>query len=330
MVKISVIAPIYNGERFIESCIENILNQTLCDIELILVNDGSVDNTLDICNCYAKKDKRIIVLNQENQGVSMARNNGIDISNGEYICFIDCDDKIDIDYLEKLYLLAKNKDIELVCCDIECIKEDGAYISNRSNVDGYCTNLEALEELFKFRNLNWGPCGKLFRSSLIKNKIKFPDLHVYEDLSFVYKALYNSEKIFFTNQCKYYYVHYENNGAMNKFIKAPTTDVIVVADEIIEFLKLNIPSILSTSFYGIISQVIMYIGDTNKIDERWLNNSNRLYLKQTKKLLGKYRLDLIKNKTIYYKEKILFLTLSFSTKLYKILIQLELKWRRNE
>ena len=118
MLKVSVIVPVYNGDEYIESCIKNILNQTLKDIELILVNDGSKDNTLNICKKYADFNSRIVLINQENQGVSSARNKGIDISKGDYICFIDCDDKIDNDYLEKLYNIANEKNVQFVCSDI--------------------------------------------------------------------------------------------------------------------------------------------------------------------------------------------------------------------
>ena len=104
---------------------------------------------------------------------------------------------------------------------------------------------------------------------------------------------------------------------MKKFIKSPTLDIIKVVDEAILFLKKEMPSIFDSSFYGLISQVIMYINDINKIDPKWDKKESKLYLEETKKLLARYRFDLIKNKTIYYKEKILFLMLSFSTTLYR-------------
>lgn len=109
MVKVSVIVPVYNGGEFIELCIKDILNQTLKSIELILINDGSEDNTLQICQKYAKYDNRITLINQENKGVSTARNNGIDKATGKYICFIDSDDRIKEDYLENLYSIAEKK-----------------------------------------------------------------------------------------------------------------------------------------------------------------------------------------------------------------------------
>ena len=321
MIKVSVIVPVYNGEKFIEECIKNVLNQTLEEFELIIVNDGSTDNTLDICKRNSEVDKRIRIINQENEGVSSARNKGIEQSNGEYICFVDCDDKIEESYLEELYNTCKDNNVKISCCTIESIDNKGNIISSRFMEDGYYKKIDALDELFKFRGLNWGPCGKLFHKSLIKGNLKFPNLHVYEDLSFVYKAIYSSEGIYFTNKCKYYYIHRQNVGAMDKFIKYPTTDVITISYEILEFIEKQSLPIWDTSFYGVISQVIMYINDINKIDCRWEKEESKNYIKETRKLLGKYRIDLLRNKTIYYKEKIIFLILSFSPRLYKIITQ---------
>lgn len=321
MIKVSVIVPVYNGEKFIEECIKNVLNQTLEEFELIIINDGSTDNTLDICKRNSEIDKKIRIINQENEGVSSARNKGIEQSNGEYICFVDCDDKIEDNYLEELYNTCEENNVKISCCTIESIDNKGNIISSRFMEDGYYKKIDALDELFKFRGLNWGPCGKLFHKSLIKGNLKFPNLHVYEDLSFVYKAIYLSEGIYFTNKCKYYYIHRQNVGAMDKFIKYPTTDVIAISYEILEFIKKQSLPIWDTSFYGVISQVIMYINDINKIDCRWEKEESKNYIKETRKLLGKYRIDLLRNKTIYYKEKIIFLILSFSPRLYKIITQ---------
>ena len=321
MIKVSVIVPVYNGEKFIEECIKNVLNQTLEEFELIIINDGSTDNTLDICKRNSEIDKKIRIINQENEGVSSARNKGIEQSNGEYICFVDCDDKIEENYLEELYNTCEDNNVKISCCTIESIDNKGNIISSRFMEDGYYKKIDALDELFKFRGLNWGPCGKLFHKSLIKGNLKFPNLHVYEDLSFVYKAIYSSEGIYFTNKCKYYYIHRQNVGAMDKFIKYPTTDVITISYEILEFIKKQSLPIWDTSFYGVISQVIMYINDINKIDCKWEKEESKNYIKETRKLLGKYRIDLLRNKTIYYKEKIIFLILSFSPRLYKIITQ---------
>ncbi len=111
---ISVIIPVYNVEKYLSECLDSIINQTFRDLEIICINDGSTDNSISILNIYAKKDNRIIVIDKKNSGVSSARNDGISLSRGEYLFFIDSDDYIDLDFLEKFYKNAKDNNSDLV------------------------------------------------------------------------------------------------------------------------------------------------------------------------------------------------------------------------
>ena len=117
MVKVTVIIPVYNTEKYLAECIESAINQSLRDIEIILVDDASPDNAGKICDEYAAKDSRIKVIHQENQGVSAARNNGLEHANGEYVYFLDSDDMIEESFLEKAYNVAKANDSDLTVCD---------------------------------------------------------------------------------------------------------------------------------------------------------------------------------------------------------------------
>ena len=119
MVKISIIVPVYNSEKFLEKCINSIINQTLKDIEIIFINDGSTDKSLDILKSYELKDSRIKVLSQNNTGPSCARNNGLKIAKGEYVGFVDSDDWIDLDFYEKLYITAKKYDADISVAGIK-------------------------------------------------------------------------------------------------------------------------------------------------------------------------------------------------------------------
>ena len=114
MVKVSVIVPVYNNEEYLDKCLSSLIGQSLEDIEIICVNDGSVDSSLDILNNYKQKDNRIVVLSQENQGAGASRNNGIDIANGEYISFVDADDWLEENALKKLYENAVRNNSEIV------------------------------------------------------------------------------------------------------------------------------------------------------------------------------------------------------------------------
>lgn len=318
MIKISVIVSIYNGEKYLKKCIESIINQSFSEFELILVNDGSTDNSKNICNEYRDKDNRVKVIDQQNQGVSYARNKGIETCEGEYICFIDCDDYIPNNYLERMYNVCDSNNVKFAACNIKAITEDQRVIWQKVMDEGIYTKENIMGKLLEFKEFNAGPCGKIFHKT-IKDKIKFPNLKTYEDLIFVYKSINLLGEMYYIEDLDYFYIHRNNNSAMTEFIKSPTVDVINAAYEVLEFIDNNMPEIFGTSLYGIISQVMMYLNDINRIDKNWDKDSSKIYINEAQKLLRKYRSKLFINKTIFYKEKILFIIFSYSLSLYKIL-----------
>ena len=116
---ISVIIPIYNSEKYLSKCISSVLEQTYKDLELILVDDGSTDNSLNICNDFAERDSRIVVVHQKNAGVSAARNNGLKNAKGDFITFVDSDDYVENDWLELLFKAITEKNAEVAVCGIK-------------------------------------------------------------------------------------------------------------------------------------------------------------------------------------------------------------------
>ena len=118
MAKISVVVPVYNVEAYLERCLDSLINQTLSDIEIICVNDGSTDSSPEKLEEFAKKDSRIKIINQENGGLSAARNTGIEAATGEYIGFVDSDDYVDLDFYEKLYNAATSHNADISCTSI--------------------------------------------------------------------------------------------------------------------------------------------------------------------------------------------------------------------
>lgn len=176
--KISVIVPVYNAASYLDKCLDSILNQTYKDFELILINDGSTDKSLDIINNYQQQNiDKIKVINQENLGAAKARNIGIELAVGEFICFIDADDYIDKTMLQKMYEKAKNENLSLVWCSIQEIRNGvKTIITKNFNTDtkkNYILN-------------NTGPCGKIIKKQiLIDNELFFLENHFYEDLAIV-------------------------------------------------------------------------------------------------------------------------------------------------
>lgn len=138
MVIVSIVVPVYNAQRTLKRCLDNLLNQTFTDFEIILINDGSVDDSLMICESYSKLDDRIKLFSQENGGVSTARNLGIKVACGQYVCFVDSDDSVEVDFLEKLLHNAPEKDC-LVIQGFKKVDINGMYISTTTFLSGRIT-----------------------------------------------------------------------------------------------------------------------------------------------------------------------------------------------
>ncbi|WBW98954.1 glycosyltransferase [Oceanirhabdus sp. W0125-5] len=179
MVKISVIVPVYNAEQYIQQCIESLLCQTLKECEFIFINDGSEDKSREVIEEYIKLDNRIKLINQENQGVSMARNTGIHFATGEYIGFVDADDYIDGNMYEVLYQAAKESDCDVVISNFKSEIHQQKVITKYPFPINIVLNDEFIEQeiltyFLREDNLNT-VCNKVYKSKIIKeNNIKFP------------------------------------------------------------------------------------------------------------------------------------------------------------
>lgn len=207
MPDISIIVPIYNAEKFIEKCIESLLNQTKKELEFILINDGSTDNTESLIKKY--QDKRIKYFKNKNQGIGKTRNFGISKATGKYLMFIDSDDYITPNACEELYLKAKTSKAEIVVCDFYKIFDDGR--EEQIKLDSFkTTSLKDNPNILI--DINLAPWNKLYKTSLIKdNNIKFVEGIKYEDAPFVAEALDKANKIAKLDKYLNYYVIHGNS-----------------------------------------------------------------------------------------------------------------------
>ncbi|TFJ93045.1 glycosyltransferase family 2 protein [Lentibacillus salicampi] len=212
---VSVIVPVYNAEKYISYCIDSILAQTYNNIELILVNDGSKDNSGLICDIYASQDRRVKAIHQKNSGPSVARNKGIKNSNGDFLQFVDADDKIDHFMIDRLLSVYKN-DIDLVLCGYQSLIKFNQKNSKKTIVPSYegCYSFSIFMELFPSlfkNNLINSPGNKLYDSTIIKgNDIGFPiGVHNGEDLLFNIEYLRHCKNIYIKKEPLYYYI--DNN-----------------------------------------------------------------------------------------------------------------------
>jgi len=208
---ISVIVPVYNVSTYLSECIDSIIKQTYKKLEIILVDDGSTDNSASICDNYAKKDNRIKVIHKKNGGVSSTRNAGIDNANGKYICFIDSDDYILDNYIESLYNNMIN-DIDLVCCGYSVFNENETknYLLNKTNNEKKILKSSILSLKYALNNNFYTArscSAKIYKLDVIKNNnIRFnDDIYLLEDGIFNLKYLKYINKISIIEDALYYY-----------------------------------------------------------------------------------------------------------------------------
>ncbi len=243
MPKVSVIVPVYNVEKYLERCLNSLVNQTLDDIEIIIVNDGTKDNSEKIIKEFLDKyPQKIIYLKKENGGLSDARNYGIPYAKGEYIAFLDSDDYIEKEMYKEMYELAKKENSDMVECDFiweypDKIKEDIGQVYNGKK-----------EMLEKVRVVAWNKLIK--RSILEKTKIQFPKGLRYEDVEFTYKLIPYLDKVAFLKKP---YIHYtQRDNSIINVQNERTKEIFIVLDNVLDYYKAN-------NFYDEYKEEIEYV-----------------------------------------------------------------------
>ncbi|MBO5091601.1 MAG: glycosyltransferase [Clostridia bacterium] len=216
---ISIIVPVYKVEKYLSECIDSILAQTYENFELVLVDDGSPDNSGKICDEYASRDKRIKVIHKGNAGVSSARNTGLDNANGDYITFIDSDDFVDKRYLEVLYNSLKQNDSDISICKFSAYK-NGNYIASlekfpKSITVDFLDNrfVNYLSQYFNFKKNIMGSCWRtLYKRELIGHYRLNQNLKICEDLLFLITLMCEAKKLSFSNEVLYFYRSNESSA----------------------------------------------------------------------------------------------------------------------
>lgn len=264
MEKVSIIIPAYNAEKTLERCIDSIINQSYKNIEIIIINDGSVDNTFSIIKKYSELDNRIIAINQYNRGVSYSRNYGIRISSGDYISFVDADDWIEKSFIERLVSTIKEKNTDFVRCNYYIENSDsrvkaelydlknslihGKNIANTSIFNNFLYNIQPINNYVMLL---------LIKSKLVKNRIEFnEELYMMEDVLFYTKLFLNSKKFYFLNE---YLYHYDNTS--------------ISATRSIDRIEKNVLGILNS-----ISEITQYLNDNQIFFNELLLNYNCINL----------------------------------------------------
>ncbi len=229
MAKISVVIPVYNSEKYLEKCLDSLLNQTLNDIEIVLVNDGSRDNSQQIIDRYREKYPDIIKsYTQENSGQASARNRGLEYAGGEFISFIDSDDYMELDAYERAYTKAKETDSDIVCFGFYEIK-------NGKKEERNYTFLYEDENDVRYVLNEASPWNKLIKRSLIEeNSIRFNENRIYEDLELIPQLALYTDKICFMEDRLYNYVIHEDSTMRQKVYNPKLASIYIVMETLKE------------------------------------------------------------------------------------------------
>ena len=236
MIKLSIIVPVYNVAEYLERCLNSLINQTLNEIEIICVNDGSTDNSLCILEKFAELDKRIKIINQKNKGLSGARNTGIKLVQGEYFGFLDSDDWVDLDYFEKLYKRAQNCDADISL---------GDFIRKGKFKHKIRLKLNKEEEFVGDNEKFYGsqfyhfPCvwNKIYKTSKF-NDLRFIEGIYFEDGPYTIQALHRANKV--VTCCNTYLYYFVNPNSIVKTLnKKKEQDMYNSSKFILNYIKDN-------------------------------------------------------------------------------------------
>ena len=292
---ISVIIPAYNVADKISKIFQCLNRQTENDLEIIVVDDGSIDDLEKLCKKTIINSNMINYIKQKKAGVAAARNYGLKIASGDYIAFLDADDLIENNYFEEL--LTAISDADIAVCDV-VVNEDKTEIMRFSESNEKMNSISAINLLLTRKRINSGPCGKLFRKEIVKN-ISFPNLKVYEDILFVLEAFAQAKIIVSTNKTEYHYL--QNTGsAMHKLTENPSLDIVEATDQIVQFILAN-TQLEKECFYITMSHLFQYVKLYDKNSKK-----NFLFLKAVRNIYKKYYVQLLKCPRYTWKERILY------------------------
>ena len=235
---ISVIVPVYNVEKYLEECVKSIIRQTYKNIEILLIDDGSTDNSGKVCDDFAESDKRIKVFHKKNGGLSDARNYGVENASGKYVMFVDSDDIVAESIIEILYhMIVADKDLKLTACRLAHFKDGKVPEFFNSNAEiEYLSKEEALVNFLCQKSIPTSACAKLYEAELL-HTIKFVKGQRFEDNEFIFKIITNCKKIGYCNLKLYAYRHREYSITTSKFDEKEF-DIIDIGNKIVKCSQL--------------------------------------------------------------------------------------------
>lgn len=321
-IAISIIVPIYNLDYLLSKCVDSILAQTFTNFELILVNDGSTDNSGEMCEKYAEADSRVKVIHKENGGVASSRNAGLKVAQGKYIGFVDNDDFVNKFMFETLYNHAILHSSDIVICDFQEVDE-GQSLPKEYSSDykiQQFNNIEALNQLYTPKNVTFVvPWNKLYKRYLF-NEIQYKHGNINDDETVAHKLLYYSQKITYIKTRLYYYVQRKGSQMDSSFSIKRFDAIYALKDREVFFRKVKEKDLHQKALKHYMERFFWY----NYMAKTYLQNVDH-ELKDLKRTFDKSLFYLLKHRGISWKQKLMCLVFSISPSLFDLMKDTKLK-----
>lgn len=310
--KISVIVPVYNRESVIADCVTSILNQTHKNFEVLLINDGSTDNSEKVISSIKSRDERIFAYTKTNGGASSARNYGLERITGEYVAFIDCDDTVEPGFLKTLYQNAINCSAKLSACGMRLIKNGRCISAHRNAEFKRFNHLQAIAALLSEKYILFSPCDKLYHRSLFET-VRFEEGVLHEDVLFTYQILKLCDKAVCETKPLYNYNLHGDSVTGSAFSEKHLYD-ITAREKIAADVEKNypdfVPNAMSTKLVGYLNIANRLINSKTEIRKK--------YLPQIIRAVRKDRGLYINNPYISYKKQLGVFLLCIGATAYKV------------
>ena len=283
---ISVVIPLYNVDRYLSRCLDSVVAQTYKNLEILLIDDGSTDRGPSICDEYATKDSRIVVVHKENGGLSDARNKGIDKMTGAYVTFIDSDDYVDEDYVETLYNMIAEDNTKLSICSHRVLYDTGKIIEKATGERSVLDSKTVLERILYDEGIDLSSWAKLYSSELFMD-VRFPVGRVFEDSATTYKLVDLCDRVSLNSVSKYNYMIRSNSISTSKFT-SKKMDLITATDEMTAYIAGKFPDLQKACdrrlMYAYLSTLSQLVKDKSKHKEEsvlmnYINSNKKRVLK---------------------------------------------------
>lgn len=309
---VTIVVPVYKVEKYIDKCINSILNQTYKNLEIILVDDGSPDTCGEICDNYAKQDIRIKVIHKENGGLSDARNAGIDIATGRFISFIDSDDYIDSEYIELLYRTIIKDKSDMAISSHKAIYENGTILEKATGEESILDSKEVLKRILYDDGIDLSAWAKLYKMELFK-EIRYPKGRLFEDAATTYKLIDRCKSISIISKSTYNYV-IRRSSITNENFSEKKMDLIISTEEMCNYVKKKYPDLEKASNRRLMYAYLSTLTQLLKSNKRNAKIEKQLYfyIKENSK-------SVLQDKQVPKRDKIALLSARFGLRFYKVI-----------